>query len=892
MTGLPKRNRWRGIQGRLLLIVAVSSLAMGVLGIAALGALDRIGAAAEDVTEHDLPAVTSALRLARIGERLQSRGASLMAARTGDAMADAQADIDADLAAFAAQAALLRKVQPDARAIPAQAQALADGLADLRRALDRRRALGVDQNAARRAVFAEIDRLRQLIGPSILAIETVTSNTAVAADEIWRTAVRSQAPLLAAERLTNLAASAILRGASADAGAELAQTRAGYARSTAQLAALVPRLPEGLRAGARAATHAFDAQLGPGGVFDLRARELAALFAAQTALEGVGDRAAALKLAVDAGAIEASQRMADVTQGLRRTIVTRSARFAMVGIAVVLVAALASYALVIRPLGRNLAGVTGAMTRLARGERDTEVPGAERRDEIGDLARAFTVFKDNSVLMEHLDRQLAERSGLLLTTFETMKDGFSVFDQDRRLVTCNPRYAALYGMDDGFLQSHPSLDEINRHLQAQGVRAFLPGGEETDLEQISHRRLALSFRHELRFPGGAVLELRSNPIPQGGFATIHMDVSEQRATESQLAQAQKMESVGLLTGGIAHDFNNILAVILGNLNILARDDGVPEPLRGRVRRARGAAERAATLVSRLLTFSRRQRLAPENVDANALALGVGELLETSLGAGVRLRMDLAPGLPRLRVDPGQLEAALMNLAVNARDAMDGQGKITIATRPAGDMAEITVSDTGPGIPPELLEQVFEPFFTTKPVGKGSGLGLSMVYGFARQSGGSVRIEDGPGARIVLCLPVARVPDAAPAPPVRTAPGDACILAVDDDADLLELSARQLRSLGYAVVTAPDGPSALALLEDIPEIDLLYTDVSMPGDMDGGELATRARARRPGLAVLYTSGGLVEGPSPLLRKPVSEDILAAAVSLALTPQSRDTSASNT
>ncbi|MBU2962721.1 PAS-domain containing protein [Citreicella sp. C3M06] len=882
--------RWRGIEGRMLLIVALSSLAMVVASVAALGALNRIGRAAEEVTERDLPEVTAALELARIGERLQSRGASLMVAGSQWATLAAQAAIDADLAAFTAQAEALHAVRPDVQRIPAEAQDLAAELARLRAQLDNRRALGAGQELARRRMFEDINQLRQLIGPSILAIEAITSGNALAEPGTWRTAVRSQAPLLAVERLTNLATAAILRAGGADAYG-LAQIRAGYARSVAQLETQVAALPQGLRAGAEAAARSFAEQLSPGGLFDLRARELAAQAGAQTALTGVGNRAATLKRMVDAGAIEAGQRMASVTQGLRQTILARSSQFAAVGLTVILLAALASYLLVIRPLGRNLAGVTTAMTRLAAGERDAQVPGAERRDEIGDLARAFTVFKDNSVHMEQLDRQLAERSNLLLTTFETMKDGFSVFDEHRRLRAFNPQYAALYGFDAADLVNRPSLERINRQLRVQGVRAFLPGGEELPLDRVSQRRMTQAYRHELRFPGGRVIELRSTPNPRGGFATIHMDVSEQRNTESQLLQAQKMESVGLLTGEIAHDFNNILAVILGNLNILAREETVPEPLKGRVRRAQGAAERAAGLVSRLLTFARRQRLAPENVDVNALALGMADLLETSLGSGVRLRMDLAEGLAKLRVDPGQLEAALMNLAVNARDAMGGQGEITIATRPAGEMVALSVSDTGPGIPEALAAQVFEPFFTTKPVGKGSGLGLSMVYGFARQSGGSVQIESAAGACITLHLPVSKLGDT-PTPVFADLPHDACILAVDDDADLLEVTAEQLRRLGYAVVTARGGPEALELLEEIPEIDLLYSDVSMPGGMSGGELAQAARRMRPDLAVLYTSGGAAAGLSPLLRKPVSEELLASSVRRVLEDQSRVTSVSNT
>ena len=273
-----------------------------------------------------------------------------------------------------------------------------------------------------------------------------------------------------------------------------------------------------------------------------------------------------------------------------------------------------------------------------------------------------------------------------------------------------------------------------------------------------------------------------------------------------------------------------------------------------------------------------------------------DLLQSSLGSGVRIMPDLAADLPRVRVDPGQLENALMNLAVNARDAMEGVGEITVTTRRAADgFVELAVSDTGAGIPPELLEQVFEPFFTTKPVGKGSGLGLSMVYGFVRQSGGTVTIESAPGqgTRVRLRLPESAPPEA-PARPEGLDSAEACILAVDDDADLLEITADQLRRLGHAVVTAPDGSSALEMLREIPEIDLLYTDLAMPG-LDGRALAEKARALRPDLPVLFTSGapGKAGADLPnLLRKPVPEEVLAATIRAMLADQSRRTSASST
>ncbi|KQB12457.1 PAS-domain containing protein [Rhodobacter capsulatus] len=889
---------WRGIQGRLLLIVALSTLAMALAGVAAIRALDQIGEAAETVTGRDVPAMAAALRLARIGDRLQSRGASLMAASTAEALSEAQRAIDADLAAFAEQMRALRAAAPGENSdqIATLSADLAARLRALSADLDRLRAVATLRAAERAKMLAQQDFLRQLLGPSILAVEAITAGETLPDPEIYRTAVRSQAPLLAAERLTDRAMSELLLAGDARDAPALQAGRAAYRRTLAQLDATGAALPAGLRAEFRRALVAFHNQAKTGGIFDLQAEDMAARARAEADLRGAAARAADLKTAVDGRVIAASTTTAEVTESLRRTILERTAQFAAIGLAVILIAGGLSYGLVIRPLARNLRGVTAAMVRLAAGERDATVPGASRADEIGDLARAFSVFRENSAQVEKLDRELAERSSLLLATFETMKDGFSVFDRDRRLVACNPQYLTLHDFTAAEVATAPTITEINRMLTARGVQASLPDGTPVDLDDLVPRRLAGPTRIEMRFPAGRVLELRSNPIPMGGFATIHMDVTESRATQSQLLHAQKLETVGQLTGGIAHDFNNILAVIIGNLNILARELGPSPALKARAERGLSAANRAAGLINRLLTFSRRQRLAPENVDLNGLVHGMLDLLQSSLGSGVRITPDLAADLPRVRVDPGQLENALMNLAVNARDAMEGAGEITVTTRRAADgFVELAVSDTGAGIPPDLLDQVFEPFFTTKPVGKGSGLGLSMVYGFVRQSGGTVTIDSAPGAgtRVSLRLLESPAPEA-PARPEGLDTAEACILAVDDDADLLEITADQLRRLGHAVVTAPDGLSALEMLQEIPEIDLLYTDLAMPG-LDGRALAEKAQALRPDLPVLFTSGapGKAGADLPnLLRKPVPEEVLAAAIRLTLEDQSRRTSASST
>ncbi len=381
------------------------------------------------------------------------------------------------------------------------------------------------------------------------------------------------------------------------------------------------------------------------------------------------------------------------------------------------------------------------------------------------------------------------------------------------------------------------------------------------------------------------------------------DTTETRAIEEQLHQAQKLEAVGQLTGGVAHDFNNILTVILGNAEMLT-DALDPQPdLKRMAAMTAASAQRGAELTSRLLAFSRRQPLEPRVIDVSNLIANMEYLLRHSLGEDIDIEVVRAGGLWRAEVDPGQLETALLNLAINARDAMNGAGKLTIETANAaldadyaaatfdvapGQYVTVTVSDTGPGMPPDVRARAFEPFFTTKGSGQGSGLGLSMVFGFVKQTGGHVRIysEPGEGTAVKLYLPRARRATPAEPAPRRTAAragGDEAVLVVEDDTLVRDHLVGQLHALGYTVMDAADGPQALAWLDTDARVDLLFTDVVMPGGLNGRELAREARARRPGLKVLFTSGytentiihqGRLDPDVTLLSKPYRRDQLAA------------------
>jgi PAS domain S-box-containing protein len=492
-------------------------------------------------------------------------------------------------------------------------------------------------------------------------------------------------------------------------------------------------------------------------------------------------------------------------------------------------------------------------------------------------------------LNDTLEQRVSERAQQLEASFGQLRESERRF---RLLVESVTDYA-IYMLDPTGhvvkwnpgaerLKGYTDAEIIGRHLScfyteedrrggvpAQVIaRATLTGkyeGEGWRVRKDGSRFWASVVMHAIRDPLGQLL----------GFAKVTRDMTEKRAAEERLRLAQKMEAIGQLTGGVAHDFNNLLTVIGGNLETLQRRlaDREDQPLLRLANSATRASSRAAALTHQLLAFSRRQALEPKPVSTNTLISGMSDMLRRALPESILIETVLAGGVWPIFVDANQLENSLLNLAVNARDAMPDGGKLTIeaanvylddaygaaADVPPGQYVGIFVSDSGCGMAEDVVSKAFDPFFTTKEVGQGTGLGLSQVYGFVRQSGGHARIysEIGAGTTIKIYLPRLRSPgDAAEEQPVaaRVPRGNGeTILVIEDQADVRGYSVEMLSELGYRVLDAPDGPTGLRLIDAHRDIALLFTDVGLPGGMNGRQLADEALRRRPALKVLFTSG---------------------------------------
>ncbi len=512
--------------------------------------------------------------------------------------------------------------------------------------------------------------------------------------------------------------------------------------------------------------------------------------------------------------------------------------------------------------------------------------------------------------------ELMERENALRASEEKLRLSEEYF---RALIENSSDIITLIALDGKVLFESPSIEPAlgYRPDDLIGTRIF-DILHPDDLERAFHAindltkdgQVPASGEFRIRHRNGewrhfAITATNALEIPSvNGIVLNARDVTELKQREEELHQAQKMEAVGQLTGGIAHDFNNILAVTLGNLQLLAEQIEDDEKMQKLVDRAVRATERGAALTHRLLAFSRRQSLRPQPTDIGHLVIGLQDLLGRTLGANIEISTHLAENLPQANIDPNQVESAILNLALNARDAMPGGGRLVIETSlrhldsdyarahpevSPGDYVALSVSDTGLGMSPDILERVFEPFFTTKGVGEGTGLGLSMVYGFIKQSGGHITIysEPGNGTTIRMHLPVVATTDAVPA--AREKPRSDIprgnkerILVVEDDQSVGETAKVLLDDLGYVQVMAKDVPGALEILRRDSGFAVLFTDIVLPGEKNGLDLAREVASSFPGIRILCTSGytentvfrdGPGKGEFPLLDKPYRKEVLA-------------------
>jgi len=531
--------------------------------------------------------------------------------------------------------------------------------------------------------------------------------------------------------------------------------------------------------------------------------------------------------------------------------------------------------------------------------------GRSERDAAGRPTRLSGSISDISAQIQ-AEEALSRSQDFYGTILDSLPLFIAYADRAERVVYANRKFQEFFDLPLADTRGQLVGDIIGeRRYEAIGphVRDALQGR-------------AVETHGKLRDANGRHLDLDASFVPhrgdggeiQGCFVAVR-DVTEKRLLEAELRQSQKMEAVGRLTGGIAHDFNNLLSVIVGNTQLLARAMRESPRLLKQAETALKAAMRGAELTRRLLAFARQQVLEPRVLDLNALLGGIYELMRRSLTGEIEIHQSLEMNVWPIKVDPGQMENAILNLAINARDAMIEGGTISIVTRnvsigapgheralgeeafPAGDYVVLEIGDSGTGMPPEILKRVFEPFFTTKDVGKGSGLGLSMVYGFMKQSDGHVRLTSavGSGSTVYLYFPrIQALLDRVAvdgAPTAELPEGRETLLVVEDNAEVRSTAVEILSSLGYRVLEANNGHQALERFVQHPDIALVFSDVMLPGGLLGATLAARLRERRPGLKVLLTTGftesaimhrGLLDGSLEVLSKPYKVEDLARRV----------------
>ncbi|MCQ9120787.1 hybrid sensor histidine kinase/response regulator [Rodentibacter pneumotropicus] len=527
-------------------------------------------------------------------------------------------------------------------------------------------------------------------------------------------------------------------------------------------------------------------------------------------------------------------------------------------------------------IGKRLYSITNALKCLSQGNKNVTVPQQHSHDEIGDLARTFDVFYQNVIELERTDSLLKEKNELVEQTFLAMRDGLVIFDKELNLISHNAQFKILLQPFFTEYKQH-SLYSLASYFDSRQTKV-MGSNQSINLTLLTEVRQAQDFL-EIQYEK-YILEWRVSPL-KDGFVIFLIDRTQRKKWENEIIHNQKMRAIGHLTGGIAHDFNNFLAVIIGNLDLI-NPAHLDERQAKRLQRALKAAENSATLTQRLLAYARKQPLHPISLNINRLVLEFNDLIKHSIPTNIKVRLDLGENLPPVYIDKNQLETALLNLIVNAKDALNDQGTITIQTTALNvtrtyrqeHMVQLSVIDDGCGMDEETINHVFEPFFTTKQNGRGSGLGLSMVYGFIRQSKGRVKIDSFPaqGTAIHLQLPITKNMNTTIPTPKNFSKNEVRykILIVEDKTSLRETLGEQLHVLGYMPILCESAEQAIEQLEQGEKIDYLLSDIMLSDKLSGIDLAKWVQTNFPAIKILLITGHTAQLENaeqfPVLIKP--------------------------
>jgi len=577
------------------------------------------------------------------------------------------------------------------------------------------------------------------------------------------------------------------------------------------------------------------------GLFKIRRKELDQNLLAQNALFRIRYESARIS---DLALVHAQKAEAFLSQKRKETTSSIGyAKLIILGVGISSTAlALLSALFVSGYVTGNIKAISNAMQRLAQGDRSSNLPRPKGAvDEIGKLLQSFRVFRANALRLDRSNKQLHRRNTLFEKIFNNISDGVAIIDEEGRLSTVNPSFTTVLHLPVDTIEKTPTIKEVLDNSPFANT--------------AEQKKLGTRFRRscELQSEEGDVLEVRCSRLPDGGEVWLFSDATERHRIEERLEQIQRIESLGKVTGEVAHDFANILSSISGNLHLLESRDSGADTSAFRKRIA-GAVEIGTSLTQRLLAFARKQRLEPEKTELNTLVAGLEDLVGIGLKESVSLKTKLSSEKLYVCVDPGQLESAILNLCLNSNQAIDESGEISITVSSgANEMAEIIIADNGCGMEKAVLKRAMEPFYSARKDGNGTGLGLSSVYGFIKQSGGEFQIESAPGSGTVVRLSLPKVSgkdtgEAAHMQPAR-------ILVVEDEAEVMEHTSRALRQLGHMVDEASTFERAQSLLRRKSHYDVVLTDIHLDNGHSGWRLVDQCLKTHALTRVIVTSGRL-------------------------------------